>query len=253
MSQVMSAPRSAAAPAVSSANRVGLHYLERSEMPLISLVFLLPLVILYEVGTRYFTTAALHGRDEQIIAFSLMQRFFVFVGAGGRHLPALTVVFVLLAWHIARKDSWDIDIRVLFGMAVESGLLTVPLILLGIALPRYFPLAAITGPRTDRVILALGAGVYEEFFFRLALFAILSLLIRDFLKLGRGLTNLFVVVTSALLFAAYHYLSPTEHFQTQTFIFRTIAGAYFGIVFLMRGFGITASSHCFYDLIITIL
>jgi hypothetical protein len=251
MTRAISAPRSAAAPANPSEDREALNYLERSELPLISLVFLLPLVVLYEVGTRYFTTAALHGRDEQIIAFSLMQRFFVFVGAGGQHLPALTVVFVLLAWHIARKDSWEIDIRVLMGMVVESGLLTVPLILLGIALPRYFPLGALTGPRTDRIILALGAGVYEEFFF--PLFAFLSLLVRDFLKVGRKITNLFVVVTSAFLFAAYHYLSPTEHFQMQTFIFRTIAGAYFGIVFLVRGFGITASSHCFYDLIITVL
>jgi hypothetical protein len=253
MSRAISAPRPPASRVAPSESRVAFNYLERSELPLISRVFLLPPVILYEVGTRCFTTAALHGRDEQIIAFSLMQRFFVFVGAGGRHLPALTVIFVLLAWHIARKDSWEIDIRVLFGMAVESGLLTVPLILLGIALPRYFPLAGITGPRTDRIILALGAGVYEEFFFRLALFAILSLLLRDFLQVGRKMTGLLVVVTSAFLFSAYHYLSPTEHFQTQTFIFRTIAGAYFGIVFLMRGFGITASTHCFYDLIITVL
>jgi len=243
----------APAPAAAGRGRMPSSYLERSEMPLISLVFLIPFIVIYEVGTRYFTTAAMHGRDEQIIAFSLMQRFFYFVGAQGRHLPALAVAGVLLAWHIARKDSWEIDIRVLFGMALESILLTLPLILLGVALPRYFPLAAAFGPRSDRLILAFGAGVYEEFFFRLALFAFLSLLLRDILKLGRNVTCLLVVLSSAFLFSAYHYLSPSEHFQMQTFIFRTIAGAYFGIVFLVRGFGITASSHCFYDLIITAL
>ncbi len=249
MTRAISAPATTAAPVQEAA----FNYLGRSEMPLISLVFLLPLIVLYEVGTRYFTTAARHGRDEQIIAFNLMQRFFAFVGADGRHLPAMSVAGVLLAWHIARKDSWEIDIRVLLGMAVESGLLTIPLILLGIALPRYFPLAAVAGPRADRLILALGAGVYEEFFFRLALFALLSLLLRDLLKAGRTATHLLVVATSAISFSAYHYLSPNEHFQLQTFIFRTIAGAYFGVVFLMRGFGITAGSHCFYDLFITLL
>lgn len=249
MSRAISAPRAPTVPT----DPAGFNYLDRSELPLISLVFLLPLIILYEVGTRYFTTAAQHGREEQIIAFSLMQRFFMFFGAEGRHLPAMAVAGVLLACHIARKDSWEIDIRVLLGMALESGLLTIPLILLGVALPRYFPLIAVTGPRTDRLILSLGAGVYEEFFFRLALFIILSLLLRDLLKAGRATTNLLVVAISAVSFSAYHYLSPNEHFHLQTFIFRTIAGAYFGIVFLMRGFGITAASHCFYDLLITIL
>jgi hypothetical protein len=249
MTRVAIAPRHEAA----AAERTGFNYLHRSELPLTSLVFLLPFIVLYEVGTRYFTTAALQGRDEQIIAFSLMQRFFLLVGGSSRHLPAMTVVAVLLISHIVRKDPWQIDLRVLLGMLVESGLLAIPLILLGVALPRYFPLAGMTGPLTDRRILALGAGVYEEFFFRLALFAVLSLLLHDLLKTQRVITNLLVVATSAIAFSAYHYLSPNEHFQLQTFIFRTIAGIYFGIVFLTRGFGITASSHCFYDIIITFL
>jgi hypothetical protein len=249
MSRVATAPRQESAPT----ERPPLNYLHRSELPLISLVYLLPFLVIYEVGTRYFTTAALHGRDEQIIAFSLMQRFFLLVGGSSRHLPAMTVAAVLLISHIARKDSWEIDLRVLLGMIVESVLLTVPLILLGIALPRYFPLAATATPQTDRLILALGAGVYEEFFFRLALFALLSLLLHDILKAPRMITNLLVVAISAISFSAYHYLSPQEHFQLQTFIFRTIAGAYFGILFLHRGIGITSASHCFYDIIITFL
>jgi len=249
MTRVAIAPRQEILPT----QRTGFNYLHRSELPLTSLVFLLPFIVLYEVGTRYFTTAALHGRDEQIMAFWLMQRFFLLVGGSSRHLPAMTVAVVLLISHIVRKDSWQIDLRVLLGMLVESGLLAIPLILLGVALPRYFPLAAVGGPLTDRRILALGAGVYEEFFFRLALFAVLSLLLNDFLKTGRKVTYLLVVAISSIAFSAYHYLSPYEHFQFQTFVFRTIAGAYFGILFLNRGFGITASSHCFYDLIITFL
>lgn len=244
--------RAVAAPASPPASKAGgARYLERSELPLMSLVFLLPLIISYELGTRYFTTAAQRGRDEQIIAFSLMRQFFHLLGAQGRHLPALAVVGVLLAWHIARKDSWEIDLRVLLGMAVESAILTVPLILIGIALPRYFPLAAFTSAKNDRLILALGAGVYEEFFFRLALFALFSLLLKDALGLGPVVTHLFVVVSSGILFAAYHYLSPAEHFLLQVFVFRTIAGVYFGIIFLVRGFGITCGAHCFYDLLIT--
>jgi hypothetical protein len=41
-----------------------------------------------------------------------------------------------------------------------------------------------------------------------------------------------------------------ESFHWRTFAFRTVAGVYFGILFLARGFGITAASHAFYDVLI---
>jgi hypothetical protein len=42
---------------------------------------------------------------------------------------------------------------------------------------------------------------------------------------------LLIVVISALLFAAYHYWSPTEQFDSRIFAFRTVAGIYFGAIF----------------------
>jgi hypothetical protein len=38
-----------------------------------------------------------------------------------------------------------------------------------------------------------------------------------------------------------------EPFRFWTFAFRTLAGVYFGVVFLCRGFGVTAGSHVAYD------
>ncbi len=228
-------------------------YLERSESPLTSLVFLLPLIIAYEVGTEFFTAAAHHGRDQHIIAFTLLQRFLHLFGATGRHLPALAVIGVLLAWHIACKDPWRIDFRTLMLMAVESAAMAMPLIVLGYALARYFPLAAHGRGASDLLIMAFGAGIYEEYFFRLALFTILSLVLRDLFKMGKKASGLLIVVVSAFLFSAYHYLSPVEHFVWRTAFFRTAAGIYFGLLFLARGFGITAASHCSYDIIVSFL
>jgi hypothetical protein len=48
-------------------------------------------------------------------------------------------------------------------------------------------------------------------------------------------------------------LSPLEHFQWRSFLFRTAAGTYFGLLFLFRGFGITAGSHAAYDILILFL
>src|SRR5208282_3908408 len=92
-------------------------YLRQSEMPLHSLVFLLPLLALFELGT-YF-----HPSDP--IAFRLLQLFFHQLGANGRFIPALSLVGILLFWHLARRDSWRIKIETLWGMAMESLILAI--------------------------------------------------------------------------------------------------------------------------------
>ena len=38
-------------------------------------------------------------------------------------------------------------------------------------------------------------------------------------------------------------------FTVREFVFRTLAGVYFACLFAMRGFGITAGTHAFYDII----
>ena len=235
-------------------------YLEKSSRPLASLTFLLPLVIVYEVGTRFFTTAALRGQDQQIVAFSKMQEFFGLFGASGRHVPALAVVVIMLAWHIARNDAWRVEIGTLAVMALECVVLSLPLFLLSFLLARYFPLAGVaasdhagTDPARDMLIMSIGAGIYEEFVFRFVLFTLFSLLLHDLLKLHRAGASLLMVVASGLLFSAYHYWDTGEQFALRIFAFRTLAGLYFGLVFLLRGFGITAGSHSFYDLIFTLV
>lgn len=250
-----------AAPAESLLPTAG-GYVRRATLPLPSLVFLLPMIVIYEVGTRYFTTAARLGEDQQIVAFSKMQEFFDLFGATARHMPALAVVGILLAWHIARNDVWQVKLSTVVGMFFESIVLSLPLLLLAFAVNRYFPevglsaQSADSGPlhsaMQDRIIMDLGAGVYEEFVFRFVLFTLLSLVLKDVLKLHGILAYGLMMLGSGLIFAAYHYCSPTEHFILRIFAFRALAGVYFGAIFLLRGFGITAFSHSAYDLIVTL-
>ena len=235
-------------------------YARRATLPLHSLVMLLPLMIVYETGTAYFTSAAQHGQDQHIIAFSRLLQFFRWVGATGRHMPALALGSILLAWHVARRDSWKVELKTILGMFAESLLLGLPLLLLAFIINRYFPLIGLRGVMPpsmppgvrDRLIMDVGAGVYEEFVFRLALFTLLSLMFTDILKLKDELSHVLIVVIAGVLFALYHYWSPTEHFVFRIFAFRTVAGIYFGAIFMCRGFGITAGSHCAYDIIITL-
>ena len=244
-------------------------YLEHSSSPLVSLVFVLPLILIYEVGT--------HGRwggghaggagnappPQHVIAFTLLQQFFGLFGATGRSLPALAVVGILLAWHVARQDRWRVRWPTLGGMAIEGSLLSLPLLALSVLvaqLLRTLPMAAAGHPALgagrmppdDLLILCLGAGIYEELVFRLILLTVLTLFVKDLLQFPKGAATLFVVLLSSVMFSGYHYLGA-EAFHWRTFAFRTLAGIYFGVLFLTRGFGVTAATHAAYDILVLII
>jgi hypothetical protein len=242
-------------------------YFEHSRTPLVSLVFILPLIVIYEVGTGLTGAAdpSRGGTPQHIIAFTLLQQFFSLFGATGQHLPAMAVAGILIAWHVARRDPWKVRWTTLGGIATEALLLSVPLIAMGIALAHLFravPLAASpthgvvsTLPPRDLLVLCLGAGIYEELVFRLIILTVLSLVIKDLLLFPAKMTGLTVVVLSAVMFSAYHYLgNETFHWHAvaswRTFAFRTLAGIYFGVLFLTRGFGVTAATHAAYDILI---
>ena len=64
------------------------------------------------------------------------------------------------------------------------------------------------------------------------------------------------VLISAALFSAHHHvdffsMKPNEvdPFDITEFAFRTMAGIYFAILYAIRGFGITAGTHAFYNII----
>jgi membrane protease YdiL (CAAX protease family) len=229
-------------------------YWRESELPLASLLFVFPLVLCYEVGTRFTAAGVADGSQQQIIASLLLRELFGLFGAHGRYLPGLAIFVILFASHILRRDRWMVRWETLLGMALESVALAIPVMVLGFALSHYFPLQATAGSAiTDALALAVGAGVYEEVVFRLILLTLLSLILRDAFGMTRIAAGGLMIFTSGVLFSAYHYLSPYESFSFHTFTFRGLAGVYFAVLFLVRGFGVTAGSHAAYDVIIVSL
>jgi hypothetical protein len=243
----MTRSATASNPSTAATGRWLSGYFQRSELPLYALVFLLPAMILFEIGISF------HPADP--IAFHILQLFFNKLGATGRFVPLLSVVAILLTWHITRKDPWKIDMETLWGMLLESLLLAMPLLALGIAVARWHihvPLAVPFHISSDNIILSLGAGIYEEFVFRLAMMTLVFIVAADLFKLRKSLSNLLMVAVSAVLFSLYHYLG-NETYQVQSFVFRASAGIYFAILFLTRGFGITCGCHIAYDITIVLL
>ncbi len=224
-------------------------YFQKSQLPLTMLLFLCPLIVLYEVGTRQFACDTARHTETRVLAFNLMRDFLRLFGATGKYLPCLAVVGVLFTRHMLRRDKWELHPGVAAGIALESALLAVPVLALSTLLGYYLPLYAQDNGRMLGLVLSLGAGIYEELVFRMMTFALLSFILMDLLRLGHTSAAILTVFASAAFFAAYHYWSPqSDAFCWRDFIFRSGSGIYFGALYLVRGFAVTAGSHTFYDL-----
>jgi membrane protease YdiL (CAAX protease family) len=110
------------------------------------------------------------------------------------------------------------------------------------------------------IVTGIGAGIYEELVFRLILICLLMLLFQDVLRLTHKNSIILSVLISATLFSVHHHIdllsgqpNANDPFNSIEFAFRTIAGIYFAVLFAFRGFGITAGTHAFYDIIATII
>ncbi|MFO0861586.1 MAG: CPBP family intramembrane glutamic endopeptidase [Phycisphaerales bacterium] len=243
-------------------------YWRLSMTPLHILCFLLPLILVYEFGSLWYLQDAT-GAMRTVGARRLLVRFFDIFGATSFHLPAITLVVVLLIWHVLNRDSWRVHPRVLLGMALESCVLVLPLLVLGLILygrQQGSGLAAIalqqsvadlrTAPWQERLTLSIGAGLYEELVFRLVMITALHALLCDLFRLPRSTSAFFACLISAVAFALYHDVSLTGLKSGRdifTALFFTAAGMYFGALFLFRGFGIVVATHALYDIVVLVI
>jgi len=109
------------------------------------------------------------------------------------------------------------------------------------------------GPVTElswptRLMLSLGAGLYEELFFRVVLVTALAAGARVVLGLGPRGGGFLAAFVGAFIFSAFHYIGPFgDEWKLQSFVFRMLSGLAFSGLYLLRGFGITAWTHALYD------
>jgi membrane protease YdiL (CAAX protease family) len=230
-------------------------YWRESRRPLVSLVFITPLLIVYEIGILAMgTEAARNGVDVWL------RTLLEWIGFGQYFLlPALTVC-ILLAWQYASREPWRVSAGVLYGMAMECVLLAVCLrlilqfqtALLSIGSPGE-PLALSVSSSLGASITFLGAGIYEELLFRLILLTGAIWTLHYFGLTPRASTLAAVFITS-LLFSIAHYVGPYgEPFDLFGFSFRFVAGVFFCVLFVFRGFGIAAGAHAGYDILVGLL
>jgi hypothetical protein len=213
--------------------------------PLDALVFLLPLIIFYEVASLQ--------RENRVIAFDLLKKSFELFGHAGVWMPGIVVVVILLATHAASREPWTIHWRRVAWMYAEALLFAVPLL----ALNRSLSMTAGSFEEAGtyhQLAMGIGAGIYEELVFRLILISLIVMLGVDLLRIESPLVTFLAIAFSSLAFAAHHHQPiGLEPFDAVSFVFRTVAGVYLAAIFWYRGYGPAAGCHAAYNVALSLL
>jgi membrane protease YdiL (CAAX protease family) len=224
------------------------------------LLFMAPLLIAYEVGVLSLggeqSTSIRNGADawlrDGLAAISITHPI----------AAPLTVVLILAIWFFRQRDTIPDDApNLCLGMAIES--VAGALVLWSLS-RLYAPLLDTIGLTlaTDppplntavlgQVVTYVGAGIYEEVIFRLALYGLLLGVLKT-AQVPPKTSVLLAAVTAAVLFAAAHHVGPHgEPVDGFNFLFRVVAGLYFTALYQFRGFGIAVGAHACYDVLVGI-
>lgn len=231
-------------------------YWEKSRSHRYSLLFVLPLLLLYELLMLVAPVRADGGvirNGADVILTSLFSALF---GVRGPMVFMAIVIGVSLYLIQRDKNAGPLRPGIFGAMFAESVVLAMAFgLVIGLATMQLVgPLARLAGGGIaegtvlERLTLSLGAGLYEELLFRVILVALLA---NGFRLLGAKRLTAGVAATliGAVLFSAFHYIGAMgDPLRLDSFVFRALAGVAFSAMYLTRGFGITAWTHAIYDI-----
>lgn len=243
----------------------GSSYWALSRAPRYSLTFALPLLVAYEALAALLGGAGGGGVRNGADVW-LKTPFVALLGAHGPLAFGIVVLGVALALIVRdlRRTRQPLRGEVFAGMLAESAAMAVVCgLVVGTATARLLqslpglalavePLASLGWP--SKLMIALGAGLYEELLFRVVLVSGLMLLARRALGLGPAASAVAATVGGAVLFALAHHVGAFgEALTVQAFTFRVLAGLFFSGLYVLRGFGITAWTHALYDVMVLVI
>lgn len=229
-------------------------YAAYTRSPLQSVLFILPALIVYELGLFFFNHSDITGIRNG--ADVLMRHFYAMFGLYGFYAFAASLLLAIgITFWVEYHGHGRITLepRYYLWMAGESLLYGAVLFIvlsevaaINIQIPPLFEPGV-----WQRVVLAIGAGIYEEFVFRVLVVSGVATLVSLGLKWSKTAAYVLGILVSAGIFAWFHYVGVYgDVFQVRTFLLRMLAGVLLSVLYVLRGFGITAYAHIVYDFII---
>jgi Type II CAAX prenyl endopeptidase Rce1-like len=236
-------------------------YLDTTRTHTYSLLFALPLLVLYELGAMLIADG--RGGGMRNGADVLLRTLLATGGVQGTlaFTAALAVGAAVIVALERRKKRVPLQGRYFLGMLGESAAYAlafgfVVAMATQLVLGGFVQVSAsgdITRmPLLDGIVLSLGAGIYEELLFRVILTGgLFALLLAAGVK--RPTAGVVAIVVSAFIFSAFHYVGPYAYpLELNSFTFRMLAGLAFSALYLARGFGVAAWTHALYDVFLVI-
>lgn len=236
-------------------------YFENTRTHTYSLLFALPLLVLYEIGAMMIAGRAGGMRNGADV---LLRTLLATGGLNGTlaFTAALAVGAAVIVGLEQKRKRVPVRPGYFAGMLAESaayavlfgGLIAAATqVLLGGMVRMAADGGSITRlPLLDGVVLSLGAGIYEELLFRVLLTGgLFALLVA--VGVRRTTSGVLAVVVSAFIFSAFHYIGPYAYpLELNSFTFRFIAGLAFSGLYMVRGFGVAAWTHALYDVFLVL-
>ncbi len=223
-------------------------YLKETRRPVYSAALVLPFLCIYHIGTLILQTTYINGADALIIrvlsAFSVHSMFG----------SALVLAACFAIWQLRTRASWKIKPAMLSIYFLESVCFALLLLFAFGWLSTHLSLS-LAGKKHGiaNLVLYCGAGIYEELVFRAFLLSILIAAFGLVFPKQRSAAAIASVILGALLFSTFHYIGPAgDTFSVGSFLQRALGGLYFSVLFVTRGFGVTAASHAIYDIFVGI-
>ena len=226
-------------------------YWRSTRSPLYSFLFTIPLFLIYEIGIL------LTSADDMLVlrngADALMRQILATFGVSGLYwMGGLFFVGFIIAFILQRKFWQETQVHgdyllLMMGESLAWSVL-IYYFMSNVSLLLMNPTGSLL---IQRVTLAVGAGIYEEFFFRVLLIAGISMILGFIFQWPDKTRNWAAMVIAAGIFSSFHFIGEYgDFFSFNIFMIRFLAGIALGTLYFLRGFGITAWSHAIYDLIV---
>jgi hypothetical protein len=226
-------------------------YFYAARQPIQSILFTLPVLILYEVGIFIFNKSEVQGVRNG--ADVLLRYFYSFFGLYGFYAFAASLILILgIGFWIEyrRHDRITFHGKYIPGMVFESLIYGILLYLILSKIASIDIQIGGQGPENiiQSLVLIFGAGIYEELLFRVILVSGIALFLISILNWQKNSAYIAGVILAALIFSWFHYIGEFgDIWQIRTFLLRAFGGVLLSVLYVARGFGIAVYAHIFYD------
>lgn len=239
---------------MSSKNGFIKRYFSETNSLLYSYLISLPLLLLYEV-----LIFIAQPDSEHVVRISVdvwIKTLFSYIG---QDVLSITLILVALLGIIVlyRERAKLSSLRTSYfgGMLIESTIYAFLLsILIATAINSLLQMVQSSPIQSlsllQQLALSLGAGLYEELFFRVLLVSGLLWIFKYFFN-KQGIAYGAAILLAALIFSLVHYIGVMgDPFTFSSFLFRFLFGLALNAIYVWRGFGVAAWTHAIYDLMV---